>query len=536
MRKQIPFVQEPNIFGSFITLTYASDIPGLHKNGYIKKNEAALDTSEKYHFLPRPVIASTSLFGESPGGTNPNLVAVAYSPSGSGIAIKVYSDGTLAGTSVYRQTVLKSLPGTWSSATKSYHLTELASASSGLYGGYEWFMNTPTEGAVIAADGTITEITDADYVTGTGWTDKTNAVPLDGFIFQGSQYTCKIYNCDQNAPTSWAATSVLDANLIAGRLIRLERVRNYLLAFKTNSIEFFKNAGNPTPGSPLEAIPELVLRYGCQGALLVTRTRDGIIFVGTDESGNSGVFKLDTTSFTVKRISNSFIDAFIQFAYGGPNIAAGPYSPQNISSVYTTGNIEISVLPWRGFEFVMVPVYFSATSKVGTMVYDNSLGLWYLWTTTFGGTEIAFPWKAIRYGNSVQVYNPSIGAIPRLLNEQGFLDFETTGFVMKWCSNPTNFGTFRRKFQASLEVGYDLDLGVSNGGFFSMYYYDNDGTTPCNVRMVSTNTNGIARAIWRRLGSFRTRRYVITYTGATAEGIKWSVMECDINASEDSVD
>lgn len=539
MRKQIPLVQEFISYGLPTDWNVGSDYGAFHKNLYISKNTSAVDNSQKFYIKQRPAIVGSPLGGVTPAA-NAQIVAFSTDETNSNSYFRVYSDGTLAGTSCYLVNVAKALPGTWSSATKHYHLIQLTGTSSGLYGGYAWFMSTPTEGAVVATDGTITEVTDADY---TAWGNKTNPVAMDGFVFQGNSATCKIYHSDQNAPTSWAATSVIDANLVPGQLMSLQRVRNYLIAFKTRSIEFFKNGGNPTPGSTLDSIPEMMLRYGCQGGRLITRTQDAIVWIGRDEMNNSGVFKMNTNNFEVTRISNEAIDAWVDNSYGQTQISDANGSSFLISGFLGGWRAEVGSIPYLGREFILFPVLATA-SVIFTLVFDNETGLWYYWSSTYSGSEISFPYASFKQGTIVYVYNGFMGKHPRSISDNtalGDFAFDDSGngqtsanISIKWVSNPMDFGSLKRKFQSYLEIGYDLALGTSNSGTIGMYYYDDDGTTPCTTRTITTTASGLARAVFRRLGSFRTRRYVITHTGK--ERIKFTIIEADINSSDDSTD
>jgi hypothetical protein len=104
-----------------------------------------------------------------------------------------------------------------------------------------------TKGAVLDSAAAYTEITAAVF---TGLTKCTNFVGLDGYLFIGTTNN-RIYNSDLNVSTSWTSTSFLTAADVPGAIVWLAKIRNFLIAFKEKSIEFFENVGNPTPGSPL---------------------------------------------------------------------------------------------------------------------------------------------------------------------------------------------------------------------------------------------------------------------------------------------
>jgi hypothetical protein len=513
----------------------------MKKNCNVLENKSALDASQKLYIMPRPTYTGTnSLFNSSTitlPGTNPQLIEVEESPTGIN-TFAIFSDGTLAGTSAWLNQTQKTIPLTWASATKNYYLIRLAAGSSTLYGGYEWFMGTDTEGAVVDSSGNMTELADPDY---TGVNDKTNPVAMDGFVFQGQSRTCKIYNSNQNDPVTWAATSVIEANLIPGRIMHIRKVRNYLVVFKTHSIEFFKNAGNPTPGSPLEAIPEMALRYGCCGHNVVTDCTDGVIFIGADATGGSGVFKLDITSFTVTKISDPFVDVAVRTSYSTPASQLDVFGASALVQVTMSGRAEMSVLSIVGKELLLFPVNVFGTTA--TLVYDIPLKMWMVWTIIRSATEQAFPFKIMHLANTLYGYSPQLGPYPRVIGEVASGDFTGTdaggvqagtNYDVKWISSPMDFGTGRRKFMASLEVYYDVAPGDGGDSTISMYYFDGDSATGTTSRSITVATDGANRAIFRRLGSFRTRRFTIVWTGK--DRIRLSVIEVDLMAAEDGID
>jgi hypothetical protein len=84
-------------------------------------------------------------------------------------------------------------------------------------------------------------------------------VVIDGYVFVigkvtgGSVYTSsqRIFNCALGDITSWPATSYIDAEQFSDGLISLGKIKNYLVAFGNESIEFFYDAATEL-GSPLQ--------------------------------------------------------------------------------------------------------------------------------------------------------------------------------------------------------------------------------------------------------------------------------------------
>jgi hypothetical protein len=530
MRKQLPLIQDMSVIREATAVTNTSDVPALIKNGFYDIHKDAVDGSQKVFLVKRPCFTTQTLVNPSPapGGTNPTLVAMALSPDGNTSLFTIYSDGTLAGTTLYYNNGVSAKPGTMvGNSGPAYDLITLA-ANSGLYGNNYWAFTNFLEGFVVNGSGAVTEITDADY---TAWTTKSNMVAMDGYIFQADYTSNYIYNSDLNAPTSWTATGRIEANLSGGRIVRLMRIRQYLVVFKQGSIEFFENQGNPTPGSPLGSIKTLARRYGAANHFLFTEASDGIIWVGFDPSGNPGVFKLDTNSFQITKISNTFVDMLLA---GAENQTSGPF---NLATPYSFRE-GMGVIGFRDKELVGIP--FSALGY--SLVYDNKIGAWSMWSCAAGGgadTYVPF-FPALRYAKKMLVAGFASTLAPNAyeLSETVFVDSFGGQVPVKWASDKLDFGTQRRKFHNTFEILYDQGAySGGNAGTLSFYYYDtDDATSPASTRSVTLVSSGIgsARAIFRRLGSFRSRKFVITYTGTAP--IRIGAVELDISMAQDDID
>lgn len=86
-------------------------------------------------------------------------------------------------------------------------------------------------------------------------------VEMSGFIFVAQNNSQKIWNSDLNSIASWTATSFLSANLTAGRLNGVSRLKNNIIGHVVDSLQFFYNAGNAA-GSPLSSMPDSAKRFG----------------------------------------------------------------------------------------------------------------------------------------------------------------------------------------------------------------------------------------------------------------------------------
>ena len=387
-----------------------------------------------------------------------------------------------------------------------------------------------TKGAVINSTGDWTEITDADF---TGLTKVTNFCAMDGYLFIGTSNN-RIYNSDLNDAVTWQSTSFLTAADTPGALMWLARLRNYLIAFKANSIEFFEDTGNPTPGSPLTPQKQLNKKVGLANKGTVKEVSDGIIFLGISEKGKIEVYKIMKNDLSLKIISNQYIE----------QAASGYIFSTTYSVDPATGNGqggEAQVINYRGKEFYAL--YLLDTGVYRTFLYDNDLETWSRWATCVTGHNTLdanfTPCQSVMFQKGTTLYNLmaqnvlSATTVPPyfVCLSPSNTDFSDSGaaedttvyaYPLIWVSDVYDFGNRRRKFMDSLEVVYDTyNADSGNSGTLTLYYGDSDfNVTSPNVKVTRTinydkNNNASGRAIIRRLGSFRKRWFALKQTDTT---------------------
>lgn len=102
-----------------------------------------------------------------------------------------------------------------------------------------------------------TEITDGDF---TGLVHRGMMVEMDGYQFVMDQNS-RIYNSDLNSLSSWNPSNFITKQITNDRPYGLAKFKNQILAFSQNSVEVFRNTGNPS-GSPLATVKELAADVG----------------------------------------------------------------------------------------------------------------------------------------------------------------------------------------------------------------------------------------------------------------------------------
>ena len=126
---------------------------------------------------------------------------------------------------------------------------------------------------------------------------------LDGYIF-----VCvgkDIYNSDLDLPDSWTTSNFISTETNPDNLVALAKYKNYIVAFGTNTIEFFYDAAN-TNGSPLARQEGVQHNIGCIGQGAVTQLEDRIFWIARSGSNYYSIWELD--NFKVKKVSSSEFD------------------------------------------------------------------------------------------------------------------------------------------------------------------------------------------------------------------------------------
>ena len=384
------------------------------------------------------------------------------------------------------------------------------------------------KGAILSDVGVWTEITDADY---TGISSKTNLVGMDGYLFCGSGTTNKIHNSDLNSAGGWTATSFLLAADTPGTLLWLSKIRNYLIAFKQNSVEFFENVGNPTPGSPLEPQKQLNRKIGLYTTSSVQEVSDGIIFAGITPKGKVSIFKIERDTLAIKEIANPLV----QYGLNNYTVTTDFFSSYtNYMKVGgTVGSSQI--INFKHKEFYTITIT-TSTSSLQTQVYDNKLGVWTRWYSNYaqtGGQDGWFlPSQCIilrlsssylgpvfikNYGNIGTTFATKLQTV----DFQGSSPITAIGVSVGFTTDFIDLGTSKRKFIDSIELIYEFEdtqgtPSELDAGRIAMKYWNKSfKSTSSSVSTVTYKDTGLSRIIFRRLGNFQGGRAFTFYTDPT---------------------
>jgi hypothetical protein len=565
-RKQIPLVGDEGLYipGDPIRNDGLTSYP-FYLNGYFEKGTVGLEDDRKVSYVKRPGLNNV-FTNNIPGGlAGPYYIIGMISSIDRTNLFMFCSDGLnrrtfrITASTIFDKGVPPAAAGSWT-ATGPVCFTRLDGISYGA--GNHACATDFTKGATIDSAGLWTEITDAVF---TGLTKVTNFTALDGYLFIGTSNN-RIYNCELNTPNTWKATSFLTAADTPGQIVALGRLRNFIVAFKQGSMEFFEDVGNPSPGSPLEPRRQYNRTIGCINPNTIQEMSDGIIFAGAANNGAPKMYKLRKDDLQVVEISNRYIQQCLAIM---PVTTA--YSPDTNGGTVTPFNGQSQAFSLGGKEFYLTNIQQPATTTLNrTAVYDNELGVWTSWATSFaangvtddhgfggtmgqmfvgasGLTGVIF---AVNLGSGTgstgqpqnQLYFMDLAGIALNWNDECRDGVISHSFPFSWTSDILDFGSRRRKFMDSLEVIYESQNVVApsltnTSHPVSIYYKEYNQNLNSGYYVQRTGYvdpgNG-ARCVVKQMGSFFRRSFTIINSTNCALKI-WGI-EIDYNEGESDQD
>lgn len=322
----------------------------------------------------------------------------------------------------------------------------------------------------------------------------TSLVYMDGYIFAVKADTAEIYNSVLNNPISWTNTSPMTAESLPDAITKMAKVNNYIIAFGTQSIEYFWDAGNAS-GSPLQSNTTPIKYNGYMGGF--AQLGNKVYFIGNNVEAEPCLFLLE--DFKITPVNAQILRKYL--AYQSSDLLSAPIK----------GNI-ISVV---GHDFYVI--------SIGTETYVLELE---------GNLFTRWAWKAtdsfpISYATNAKISNgyKSIFALPGDTKlyyfTQDSLDDNGTAFTWTIITDNQEFNTLNNKTMGRVVIWADkppASLPIS----FS--WTDNDYqtyTTPITVDLYQEVPD------IRRLGRFRRRAFKMT--SSASQVMRMYSLEVSIN-------
>jgi len=366
-------------------------------------------------------------------------------------------------------------------------LTNVFATSTGIVGFCEFLYDN---GAVVicATDGSaisgLVTIDTANTVTTCTDVDLPAHLPypvyLDGYLFLAKASSADIYNSNLNDPLNWTAGTLVQTEMEADYVLRIAKLNNYLVAFGSETIEYFWDAVNAAPSSPMQRNDTPIKMNRYLGGL--AQYGNSLFYIGQDANGQPDVFMLK--DFKIENIGSATISKYLDSAADG------------ISN--WTGNIISST----GHVFYIIT---AGANK--TFVYDIESSLWTRWafkqnttfdllTTTIATSTVNTKTYFALYGNDSTIYK---------FNKDVYQDASNM-FDCIIVTEGNDFGTMNRKTMSRLSIIGDRP---TTNAYMQVSWSDNDQQTYNTPR--SVNLNQDLPSI-NQLGSFRQRVFKFTFT------------------------
>jgi hypothetical protein len=356
------------------------------------------------------------------------------------------------------------------------------------------------------------------------------AVELNDYLFVMNEAGSIFNSANGDVSTAWGASDFTAASREGDKGVFLGSHHDHLVAFKSGTIEFFYDAGNPS-GSPLTRRPDIFYNIGCVNGNSVAQVGDLIYFVGTDARGGVGVYLLH--NFKIKKISIHGLDSYLT----------------SVLTVSTNGILGAGISAQGKSYYVITPHDASSdTDSYHTFCYDVSAQMWYVWTTAI---------SSIDSNNNIPIVGsaPYRGTTPRtgefisangcvcsftdilfpvdtegvtLYVEEGYWGTEYTDDTPGTSSNVTmevqtgmaDHGVNSYKYALSVEYVGDVTQDADTA---TLSWSDD---THENYGNVTRSLNVAAKAKLKRLGRFLRRSWRLTYSGD--EQIRAEALEVDV--------
>jgi len=251
-----------------------------------------------------------------------------------------------------------------------YKGTQGTSISSGLTSGTKRCYFFPIGGKIILTDPQNDEawsVTTGDTVAAVSDGDFPSTLAAGGAVLNNALYVLGedgvVYGSDSGDGTSWDALNFIGATRDPDGGVYLARHHDNLAVFGPASVEFFYDAGNPS-GSPLSRRQDVTYQIGCAIPESVWEIGDRLFWAGVDAAGAIEFYTLE--NFTPRKISTPTIDSMLT-----QSVVKDSYTV--IGSGFSGAGHDYYIVT-----FATVPDDLATET---TLVYDDTMGLWYIWYT-----------------------------------------------------------------------------------------------------------------------------------------------------------
>ena len=292
-------------------------------------------------------------------------------------------------------------------------------------------------------------------------------VYLDNYVFIGTTSNNRIYNSNLGDPTTWDALGYISFSQTSDNLVGICKHLNYLIGFGQSSMQFFYDAANAAPASPLSISGSYTNEVGCANGDSIVSTDNTVIWIGTTKSNGRSIFMLEGTAPI--KASTPNIDKFLE-ADDLSKVTAYCYK-------------------FSGHTLYILTLHTSNE----TLVYDLNEKTWYRWTQY----AIASSNQPNPGVYSESYFRPSfyteVNTVPYALDDDVanlyYFDVDTyqdNGQDI-YCRTVTDLydnGITKRKFYGRLEI-----IGDKVAGTMQIRHTGNDYVSWSDYRSVNLNAS-----------------------------------------------
>ena len=290
---------------------------------------------------------------------------------------------------------------------------------------------------------------------------------------------------------SWNGLDFVTAEASPDLTVSLISYRNQLIVFGERTMAPYYDSGDPA--FPFTRVQGALIEHGCAAPLSPAKDGDTLIWLGQDEYGSGVVYK--AVGYQAARASNYGVELALQ-GYGSISDATG------------------FMFQARGHAFYVL----NLTNAGTTWVMDVALGTWYEWKSWSTDGQTLGRWRA---NSHVFAFGQHLmgdfedGRIYRM----DFANFTDSGATLtRQRRFPHVSANLKRvahsKFQLDARLGAGTNTGQGQQPVAMLRYSDDGGFSWSSEKWVQLGMigQGLARAIWRRLGFSRNRVYELTVT------------------------
>jgi hypothetical protein len=341
-------------------------------------------------------------------------------------------------------------------------------------------------------------------------------VYIDGYIFLAKSNTGDIYNSDLDNPLSWTPGNFITVETEADNLLSIMKHKNYLVAFGSESIEFFYDAGIAS-GSPLQRYEAAFHGIAYNG--YPASCGDSIYFLGHTKEGGGDIFEINNLS--IKPIGDVKTKKLLGLGQSSsiPVRLGTIISPVNNKNYYyvraSNGvdegywfDLELHIPLRMVFGTDNTRVEYKMNMLHSTAVDNNGLGQYIAIKDNFG-----------------YIYTLQLATVvdSNPATSQVYLATITT--------DGNSFGTLDKKTMKRIRVYADRPIPSYYNSFIGTYpniasigveYSDDDYQTFSTIRWSSLDQD---LPVFRRCGSFRQRIFRFTWYNT---GSRINSIICDI--------